>query len=444
VNDPNAYLSGQNPSLVGPGFWELYPEDLARTQDELHHQGLRFSLEWSRIFPTATDGIEGYDGLREVASPAALARYHDILGELRSRGMRPLVTLYHYTLPTWLHDAAGCHTDFAGCTPKGWVDSERTLREAAKYAAFCAEEFGAEIDWWATLNEPLQNVLFGYVNPSTERSHPPAVKLQTAAAKIGFNALIDAHARMYDAIKANDAVDADGDGNPSFVGVVYPLVPIEPKDPNSWFGWDAAAAENIDYLWNRAYLNAVVLGQVDPNLDGQTVFREDLAGRMDYVGVNYYFGLKVSGLGFAPPVLSDLSPLFTANPLNFETTPNDPEKLKDFLVWVNEDLGRPAVITENGTEDALDDGTTPRFLVRNLKALGEAIQDGADVRGYFYWTLMDNYEWNHGMNVRMGLYAVSKDDPLKIRSARQAVPIYGEIAQFRVLSDALVDTWDAP
>jgi len=437
VNDPGAHLSGHDPAVVGPGFWETYPEDIRRAREEMHHQGLRLSLEWSRIFPTATDGIDGYDALKTVANADALARYHAIFAEIKKRGLRPLVTLYHYALPTWIHDAKGCHVDYLNCSPKGWVDRERTVREAAKYAAFCAREFGAEIDWWATVNEPLQNMVFGYLQPQAGRSHPPAVLLQQKDAKIVFHALIDAHARMYDAVKQNDTVDADGDGGASWVGIVYPLVPIEPAGP-----LDTQAAKNLDYLWNRAYLNAVTLGQWDENLDGTTVLRTDLANRSDYVGVNWYGGLRVT----AWPVsfLPDLSPLFTVNPLTMVETPNQPDKLAGFLRFVNTELGRPAMITENGTGDPADDGSGPRLIVRTLKATGDAMNAGADVRGYFYWTLMDNFEWNHGMNIRMGLYAVSKDDPMKLRVPRKAVGVYDSIARWHVLSDALITQYGGP
>ncbi|HMI86239.1 MAG TPA: family 1 glycosylhydrolase [Polyangiaceae bacterium] len=437
VGDPNAHLSGQDPGVVGPGFWELYPDDIRRVQEELHHQAMRLSLEWSRIFPTPTDGIDGYDALKAIANPAAIARYHAIFAELKKRSIRPLVTLYHYALPTWIHDAKGCHVDYANCTPKGWVDQERAVREIAKYAAFCAREFGGEIDWWATVNEPLQNMVFGYLEPTAARSHPPAVLLQQKDAKIVFHALIDAHARMYDAVKQNDPVDADSDGTASWVGVVYPLVPIEPAGP-----LDTQGAKNLDYLWNRAYLNAVAIGHYDENLDGTTVLRPDLANRMDYVGVNWYGGLKVTG--WPVSFLPDLSPLFTVNPLTMVETDNQPDKLAAFLQYVNKDLGRFVMITENGTGDPADDGSGPRCLVRNLKATADAMNAGADVRGYFYWTLMDNVEWNHGMDIRMGLYAVSKDDPLKLRVARKTVGVYDSIARSHVLSDALITQYGGP
>jgi beta-galactosidase len=429
VADPGAYLSGQDPAVVGPGFWELYPQDIERAADELHHDALRMSFEWSRIFPTATDDVEGYEALKKIASADAIAHYHDVLRELKAHGMRPLVTLYHYALPTWIHDAEGCHEDLETCSPRGWVDKERTVREAAKYAEFCAREFGSEVDLWATLNEPLQNMVFGYLLPNPARSHPPAQFLKAEAARTVFDALIDAHARMYDAVKEGDQEDADGDGRESWVGVVYPFVPVEPADPEQ----DAEAAENIDYLWNQAYLEAVVHGRYDAAMDGNTVDRPDLAGRMDYIGFNWYGGLRVEGTPRS--TLPALSPLFTVNPATLVETPNQPEQLARFLRYVNEDLGLPAIITENGATDPDDDGSGGKFIVANLRAVADALADGADVRGYFYWTLTDNYEWNHGMDIRMGLYAVDKDDAKKARKARKSVAVYAKIAETRTLPE---------
>ncbi len=445
INDAKTFLSGQDPTQVGPGFWELFPDDIRRADEELHHQALRFSIEWSRVFPTPTDDANTPEEVAALANKDAVKRYHEMLAELKKRGMKPLVTLYHYALPLWIHDPVACHLDFGTCERRGWVDSERTLREIRKYTAFCAREFGAEVDWWATLNEPLQNMLFGYVQPGAQRSHPPALSVNVDAAKVVFNALIDAHARMYDELKAHDTVDADGDGKPSFVGVVYPLTPIVPQNPGSLF--DGPAATNIDYLWNRAFLNAVALGKYDPKLErpAEPQIRDDLVGRMDYVGINYYFGIAVKDFlaGISVPIISGLSPLFTADPYSFKEIPNDPGKLVEFIHWVNDELGVPAIITENGVPDPDDDGTTERFLVHNLAAVQRAIAEGGDVRGYFYWTLMDNYEWNHGMDVRMGLYAVDKSDPMKRRVARRAVPLFGEIAKTKRLTFAVLNKYGA-
>src|SRR5262249_55631296 len=154
VNDPANQLSGDPPSTM-PGFYELFAGDMDRAKNELRSSTLRLSIEWSRLFPTSTVGVDGYDALKQKAAPDALAYYHALFAALAQRGLRPLVTLNHYTLPTWIHDPYGCHLNLATCSPRGWMDSDRTIAEIAKYAGFCAREFGGEVDLWATENEPF-------------------------------------------------------------------------------------------------------------------------------------------------------------------------------------------------------------------------------------------------------------------------------------------------
>ncbi len=164
--DPATHLAGTPPS-GGPGFFELYPQDIARAAAELHLNALRLSIEWSRVFPSSTIGVSD---LRSVASPAALAYYHAVFAAMKAHGLRPLVTLNHYTLPSWLHDAAACHQDLATCAHRGWLDPS-AVGEAARYARFVAGEF-PEVDLWATLNEPFTAVvLAGYLLPSDARTN---------------------------------------------------------------------------------------------------------------------------------------------------------------------------------------------------------------------------------------------------------------------------------
>lgn len=437
VGDSSSHLSAQSPA-VGPGHWELYEEDTGRLASELHANGFRFSLEWSRIFPTPTDGVTGYDALRALASKPALDHYHALLGGLRARGIKPLVTLDHYTLPTWIHDAVGCHQDLDRCSPRGWLDKERTIAEIAKYAGFCAREFGGEVDLWATLNEPFAVVLPGFIFPTPERTNPPAVGMRVAEAKQVLVALIEAHARMYDAVKANDEADADGDGQASKVGVVYAMTPVAPAEADN--ERDVEGAKNLFYLWNMVFLNGAAKGDLDEDLDGHTVHRDDLANRMDYVGINYYTRITTSGT--ARPFLPELSPLSTFNPLTANLWEDYPRGIYEMAMVVKDELGLPAIVTENGVADPNDDGTGPSYLVRHLAWVSRAIRDGADVRGYFYWTLMDNYEWNHGMDVRMGLYAVDKDDPKKTRVARQTVPVFARIAEAGAIPGDLAARYD--
>jgi beta-galactosidase len=423
VKDPSTYLAG-DPVSTGPGFWELYPHDLDGARNELHNNALRLSVEWSRIFPTATDDANDFDALHALADPRAVAGYHAILASIRAHGMTPLVTLNHYTLPSWLHDAVGCHQDFVHCTLKGWIDSDRAVREIAKFAGFCAQEFGGQVDLWATLNEPLAPILAGYVFPSEFRSQPPAVFLRATEAKAGIVAEINAHARMYDAVKAADHVDADGDGRAAQVGLVYPLAPFRPHDPANPL--DVQGAKNISYLWNEVFLNATVHGDLDANLDGTTVHRDDLAGRMDFIGVNYYQRYIADG---APSsLLPGLSPLLTISPSTLSNAEDAPRGMYEMVMLATHNYGLPIYITENGTEQ--ESGDPIGYLVRHLTWLGRARRDGADVRGYFVWTLMDNYEWNHGMGrIRLGMYAVDPSDPQKTRRRRPSADVYARIVQ---------------
>ncbi len=431
VNDAATHLNGESPD-DGPGEWELYKQDIDLVKNGLHGSGFRFSFEWSRIFPKPTWGVTGYDALKKIADPKALAHYHAMLKVMKADGITPLVTLNHYTLPTWVHDGVGCHQDLAHCSPRGWVDKDKTVAEIAKYAGFCAKEFGGEVDLWATENEPFAVVLPGYIEPTDQRSNPPAVTLDAADAKTVMVAMIEGHARMYDAIKANDTVDADGDGKASRVGVVYAMAPIAPANPDDPV--DVQGAKNAFYLWNMVYLNAVAKGDLDANMDGRSVHRDDLANRMDYIGVNYY--TRITAHGRTKPFLSELSPLTTFNPFTLKTYEDYPKGIYEMAMVVKNDLHLPMIITENGAADP-NDNIAPSYMTRHLTWLSRAIQDGADVGGYFYWTLMDNYEWNHGMSMKFGLYAVDPKDPQKKRVPRHSVDVFRQIADAEAVPDAL-------
>jgi beta-galactosidase len=421
-----------DPISASPGHWELYAQDFERAKSELGLNGLRISLEWSRIFPTATDGIEGYEALKAVANPKALAKYHAMLAALKMRGMTPLVTLNHYTLPLWIHDGVACHKDLKGCAHRGWLDRERTVREIAKYAGFCGKEFGAEVDLWATQNEPFAVVLPGYLLPSAERLNPPAVSFQYDAAKTAMVAMIEGHARMYDALKANDLIDADGDGKASFVGLVYSIVPVVGKTDSKT---DQRAAQNVFYLYNTAFLDGVAKGDLDAALNKKPVHREDLANRMDYLGINYYTRITVTGVDSVS--LPDLSPLTTFDPTNVELGEDYARGIYEMAMHVKDRYGLPSIITETGAQVQTDASLGASWLVRYATWTKRAIKDGADIRGFFYWSLIDNFEWNHGMAYKFGLYGIDKSDPLKKRSARSAVAAYLEITKAKDIPAAL-------
>jgi beta-glucosidase/6-phospho-beta-glucosidase/beta-galactosidase len=421
--DSNLFLEGDPPSS-GPGFYELYPQDLDRVQNELHHNALRLSIEWSRLFPTATDGIEGHDALKAAASPQALAYYHALFAGLKAHGLQPLVTLNHYTLPSWIHDAYGCHMNIDTCTNKGWLDHDRILHEIAKYAGFVGEEFGGEVDLYATLNEPLTAVvLTGWLFQTAQRTNPPGVFLKTTQAKAAMATMIEAHARMYDAVHAADTIDADGDGKPARVGMVYNLQAVAPADPTEPL--DVQGAKNLEYLENQMFLDGTIKGDLDANLDGHPTHRDDLAGRMDFLGINYY--ARTIAQGTESSFFPAISPLLTFNPIGLTYDYDYPRGIYEVLNFANQ-YKVPLYISETGAEDKDNTGIAASWIVQTMTWVKRSIRDGVPVQGYFYWTLMDNYEWNHGMSIRLGLYAVDKNDPTKARTARTSVPTYGKIA----------------
>ena len=439
LTNPHTYLNGDDPAVTGPGHWELYPQDHALARDTLKNNAFRMSLEWSRIFPASTEGVEEFDALRAIASADALAGYHAIFASLRAHGLTPLVTIHHYTLPLWIHDGAGCTIDLKACTSRGWLEPGRIVPEIAKYAGFVAREFGGEVDLWATLNEPFAVVLSGFLQPSKMRSNPPAQMLDAADAKTALFAMIDAHARMVDAVRAGDTVDADGDGRAASVGLVYAMAPVIPKNVHARL--DREAAKNTFYLWDMLFLDAAVLGLTDPGLDGMKTYREDLAGRMDFVGLNYYQSIIVEGMDGS--LLPDLSPMLTLNPFTLDSSQMHPRGLYEMLAYLAGRYRLPVIITENnGTQMWNGDvAAEARYMTENLQYVLLAIDRGADVRGYFYWSFMDNIEWNLGMSGKFGLFAVDPSDPTKARTPRATVPLYAEIAGSASVPPALRQTY---
>lgn len=453
VGDRANFVTGE-PLSNAPGSYELFETDFDLVAQRLHGNAVRLSLEWSRIFPTSTVGISGHDALRQLSlskAPAALPHYHAVFAALKARGLVPLVTLHHYTLPDWIHDTVACHKDLGSpaCqAAAGWLDRGKVVAEIEKYAGFVAQEFGAEVDLWATLNEPFAVLVPGFMQPTPDRTNPPSLSFayvdpQTPALPVAAEAMITAHARMYDAVRRADTVDADGDGRAARVGLVYNLTPTVARDPQKPL--DVQAAKNLFYLFNQYFLNAVIRGDFDQKRDGQTiVHRDDLAGRMDYLGVNYYTRVVVDGLS-APfnAGLRDISPLATFNPVTLNTGDEYAPGLAD-MVQVVRGYGLPVLVTENGTASTDDADAAPRYLVQHLQALQGAIAAGAGapaVEGYFYWTLVDNYEWNHGMSMRFGLYGLGSG---KSRTPRPAADVFAQVAGAGALSGGLIRKYATP
>jgi beta-galactosidase len=260
--------------------------------------------------------------------------------------------------------------------------------------------------------------------------------MRVDGAKTAATAMIEAHARMYDAIHAFDKVDADGDGKAAEVGIVYPFSKIEAASASAD---DQKARADAKYFFEDLFMDGIAFGRVDENWDqgpGVPAPRADLQNRLDFVGVNYYFRFVASKLNL-PISLSGVSPFIT-----FDATKpfdgNYPQGIHDVLVDVAKRYGKPVYVSETGTTQD-DEPRAAAWTVRTLSETRRAIRDGADVRGYYAWSLMDNYEWNSGTNMKFGLYQV---DPItKERARRDSGRVFAEIAGSRDVSPALEATY---
>jgi beta-galactosidase len=461
-------VSGDLPE-TGPGFYDRFDADARLAVRRLHGNSLRLSLEWSRIFPSSTAAVDISGGftpgvlaaLDALADQGEVAHYRTVLATLRARKLEPMVTLNHFTLPLWLHDPLAVRDAFAslgpgadvptGLTRAGWLDPA-IVDEFAKFAAYAGWKFGDLADLWCTINEPVVVIVNGYVNvPGVGGNFPPGL-FNFAAVLAALPNLVTAHARGYDALHATDTVDADGDGIAVQAGVVQNMVAFHPTDPQS--ADDVTAAAHADYIYNRAFLTAVTTGAFDANLDGDTSdageMRADLVGRGDFIGVNYYLRATTTSLG--APITMRI-PLFDFLPTITYATPHTPggppcpsvcsdfgweiypAGLREVLTFVGT-LGLPVYITENGIADAAD-GLRAQYTYAHLAELQDAIADGvADVRGYYHWSLTDNFEWSSGYFPKFGL--ASFEPATGRRKLRRGARPLRSIARHNGISRGLV------
>ena len=439
-NIRNGLVSGDLPE-EGPGFWELYPEDLRRAKEELGNNAFRMSIEWSRIFPNPTWDIpvkvsfDSYGSVCHVevseesmrllerrAYQPSVQRYREILTECRRLGLTVLLTLYHWPLPLWIHDPIACRDDIVHATKRGWVD-QSTIIEFAKYAAFIAKTFGDLVDIYATINEPMVVSGMGYLYK--ESGFPPGLSNIDLFIKVSENLAI-AHGIAYEQIKRWDHVSSSKYG-PAYVGIVHCPQYYEPYDKSSRD--DVEAASFVEYIQNEWFLNMILKGDFDLNINRIIDLEEQrpyLAKGCDFIGINYYMRNRIKAAESKIPGF----PGFEIVPCTENCTDMGweiyPQGLRYELNWAYKLYRRPLMVTENGIADAKDEKRSD-FLLSHIREIYKTItEDGVPVKGYFHWSLIDNFEWARGFKMRFGLYRV--DYETKERTPTKAVQVYKQIA----------------
>ena len=387
----------KTPSGLACDQYRRYVQDFDLAAS-LHHNAHRLSIEWSRIEPA-----------KGRIDEEAVAHYVDVIRALRARKLEPVVTLHHFTTPQWAAEAGG------------WVNAD-IVDWFGRYTERMVRALGSEVRYWVTINEPMVFVNMHYI----EGVGPPGGKDFRAALRV-IEHLIRAHAVAYKLLHQGRPA-----GGPPLVSIAKHLPVFTPC--RRWNPMDRWAAWMTDHIFNEAFLQALTVGRWSvPGMATWTI--PEAARTLDYLGINYYGRQFMQWNPFRRGWLGGSCNLDHHEPHDVpERTGMGwdvyPPAFTQTLLRVAR-LGLPILVTENGT-CMEDDARRWRYVARHLAAMKDAMEQGAKVIGYLYWSLLDNFEWSHGYGPRFGLMEV--DHVTQERRVRESAHRYAEICKTGRLS----------
>ncbi|MCO5614542.1 hypothetical protein L7F22_068825 [Adiantum nelumboides] len=427
----------------GPSIWDTYSQtqgkildgssgDVAcdhyhRYEDDvellsnLGFDAYRFSISWSRILP---------DGFGEVANNEGVAFYSSLIDSLLKKGITPFATLYHWDLPQGLHDTMG-----------GWLNAE-IATHFASYAEVCFAAFGDRVKHWITLNEPLRFSLFGYgigihaPGRTSNRSRSLEGDTSTEPYITAHNALL-AHAAAVDVYNTKFRAQQKGK-----VGIA---LDSEWGEPLTNSQEDREAAQRHLEFQLGWFLDPIYFGDYPESMRSAVCHRlpqfskkeiDLLHGSLDFIGLNHYTTRFI--VPTPPSTTSGLGWLEDSHALRLTEVDGKPigDKgasywmyivpwgMEKMLKWITDRYNRPPIyITENGMDDEDSAGQSLNYYLHDSKRVkfyqdylfyaAKAVRGGTDLRGYFAWSLLDNFEWQLGYTKRFGLVYVDFKDGLK-------------------------------
>ncbi len=369
---------------VACDHYHRWEEDVALLK-QLGAGDYRFSIAWPRIQPTGSGR----------PNPKGLAFYDRLLDGLLEAGVQPMATLYHWDLPQALEDDGG------------WLNRD-TIERFAEYAGIVGDAFADRVEHWVPINEPSVVTNLGY----GVGTHAPGKALYFDALHVAHHLLLG-HGRAAIALRAAGAQS---------VGCANNHAPVWPASDSDA---DVGAAKLFDALWNGMFMEPMLLGRYPADLAmllDDLLLPGDLATLrqpLDFYGVNYYSPLKVAAAPEDAP-----TPFELLEPLGHELTDRGwaivPDALREWLIMFRARYRAalpPIMITESGAayrdevdeHGEVDDQRRIDYLDAHLRAVSTAIQRGVDVRGYYVWSLLDNFEWQEGLSQRYGLVHVDYD-----------------------------------
>jgi beta-glucosidase len=355
----------------------------------------RFSIAWPRVQPAGTG----------PPNPQGLDFYSELVDSLLEAGIEPFVTLYHWDLPQALEDAGG------------WPARE-TAERFAEYAAVVFGALGDRVRNWATLNEPWCSAFLGYGSGI----HAPGIR-DGRRAVAAVHHLLLAHGLAVEAMRGAARPEAR-------LGIVLNL---EPRRPASDDPADLAAAQLADGMLNRIFLDPLfkgrypddVLEHLEPRVGLEHLREGDaaaIAAPIDLLGVNYYRPLTVSARGTEGgngqvdwPGEDEIAVAATGPPITAMGWPVDASGLEELLLRLRDEYtSLPLYVTENGAayddqpngDGFVEDVNRVEYLATHLRAAHRALEAGVNLRGYFVWSLLDNFEWAEGYGRRFGIVYV--------------------------------------
>ena len=348
------------PSLIACDSYNRYEEDFDLCV-KMNNNAVRISVEWARI-----EHKEGVFDEKEIL------HYKKVLKAAKDRNLKVFLTLQHFTLPLWLSEKGG------------WANVS-TPKYFSRYAKKCAQEFGELVDSFLTINEPQVYIYMSY----TKGTWPPNKRNPFLGILVQFN-MIFGHRKAYSSIKSVS--------NKYSVGIVKNIVWEYASEDKHFLKILDVLVAKIMYWFSSGFLFSL------------------LKGRLDLIGLNYYFTNRIKNLKLAnvDDKLSDLGWWI------------HPKGLENVLLTLKK-YNLPIYITENGVADK-DDRLRKDFIEEMLVSCHNAIEKGVKLKGYFHWSLLDNYEWQQGFWPRFGLIEIDRENNLK-RKMRPSALYYGEICK---------------
>ena len=389
--------------------YHRWRDDIALMQ-AMNLNSYRFSISWPRIQPTGSGSLNS----------KGIDYYNRLIDALLEAHIRPVVTLYHWDLPQPLEDTGG------------WPNRD-TAGRFAEYASVAARAFGDRVSDWILFNEPLAFTYRGYL----EGSHAPG------------------HTSLFDFLRATHVVNlAQGAGfralkaaySSASVGTAFSMSPCEPASDSEE---DKLAAERAHAITNLWFLETAMNGRYPQALAllPETVMGiklgdfEHMRAPLDFIGINLYYRTIASASTILERISNAQQFIFPVKMVGGERGPKTdagwevwPQSMYEMITRITRDYNRPAIeITESGC--AYNDGPGADGVIRDtrrieyqreyLRAVARAIADGADVRGYHAWSLMDNFEWSEGFSQRFGFAYV--DFKTQQRAMKESGRWYGKV-----------------